>query len=98
MLIRSKNKRNLFNINEISKIGFNQCEYIEPLYKYQIYILVNEKEYLLGGYSTEDKAIKVLDMIQEKYLEPTYIDDLGSGEYAKYERVVFQMPNEDEIE
>ena len=98
MLIRSKNKRNLFNINEISKIGFHKYEYIEPLYKYQIYILVNGKEHSLGGYSTENKAIKVLDMIQKKYLEPTYINDLGNGEYAKYERVVFQMHNEDDVE
>lgn len=48
MFIRSKNKRNLFNINEISKIGFHKCEYSEPLYKYQINIMKKKmKAFLL---------------------------------------------------
>lgn len=96
MIIRSQNKQNIFSFNSISGIGFS--EYCDKSYPYQMYVLVEGREYLLGKYSSKRKAIKVLDMIQEQYLKPTYINDIGGGEYAKYERVVFQMPEDDEVE
>ena len=36
-------------------------------------------------------------MIEKKYLEPSYINDVGGGEYTKYERSVFQMPEDNEV-
>lgn len=96
MIIRSQNKQNIFSFNAISGVGFN--EYCDKSYPYQMYVLVEGREYLLGKYSLKRKAIQVLDMIQKQYLEPIYISDIGGGEYAKYERVVFQMPEDDEVE
>jgi hypothetical protein len=93
MLIRSQNKQNIFNINTISGIGFG--EYSGD-YPYQIYALVNG-EYLLGKYSSKEKAIRVLDMILEEYQVPTYINDQGGGEYANYWQKVFHMPENDEV-
>lgn len=95
MIIRSQNKQNIFCFNAMSGIGFGG--YCDKSYPCQIYILVEGREYLLGKYSTKEKASKVLDMIQEEYLEPTYITDIGCGEYAKYERVAFQMPKDSEV-
>lgn len=93
MLIRSQDKLNFFNINVIDGIV------ISYYYSYyQLFSAVAGREYFLGKYSTKEKAIKVLDMIQEQCLEPTYISDIGSGEYAKYEHVVFQMPEDCEVE
>lgn len=94
MLIRSQNKQNIFNINTISGIGFG--EYPDT-YQWQMFALIDGREYLLGKYSTKEKAIKVLGMIEEKYNKPTYINDLGGGEYTKYERITFQMPEDIEV-
>ena len=66
MIIRSQNKQNIFSINAISGIGFG--EYCDKSYPCQMYVLVEGREYLLGKYSSKEKAIKVLDMIQEEYL------------------------------
>ena len=74
MLIRSQNKQNIYSFDLVSGIGFG--EYSTPCH---MYVLVKEREYLIGKYSTKEKAIKVLDMIQEQYLEPTYISDIGGG-------------------
>lgn len=52
----------------------------------------------LGEYSSKEKAIKVLDMICERLNDPIYINDLGGGEYEKYQHKVFQMPQDDEVE
>ena len=90
MIIRTQNKQNIFNINAISGLGFSEYD------SYQVYALCNGCEYLLGEYSTKYKALKVLDMIQSKYLEPIYIADIGGGEFARYERKIFQMPDDND--
>lgn len=92
MLIRSQNKQNLFNMNAISGLGFAEYD------TYKIYALVNGRQYLMGEYSTEEKALKVLDMIEEKTNEPIYINEEGNGEYAKYFHSSFHMPQDDEVE
>jgi hypothetical protein len=94
MLIRSQNKQGIYNMDVISAIDFADSS---NSLTHQIYVLINGREYLLGRYSTKEKAIAVLDMIEKKYLEPSYINDVGGGEYAKYERSVFQMPEDNEV-
>ena len=93
MLIRTQNKQNIFNFNSINGIGFSNyyqgCE---------LFIAGAGLEYTLGQYSSKEKALKVLDMIEAKYLEPVYISDIGGNEYAKYEHKVFHMPTDDEVE
>lgn len=91
MLIRSQNKQNLFNMDAISGLGFTEYG------TYQIYALVNGGQYLMGKYSTEEKALKVLDMIEARTNEPIYINDEGSGEYAKYFHSSFHMPQDEEV-
>lgn len=70
MLIRSQDKAFLLNFNNLTAI------YVEKIDK-DFSIVYNDFEdaYTLGKYSTEAKAIKVLDMIQEAY---------GDSEYTKY--------------
>ena len=60
MLIRSQDKTFLLNFNNLTAI------YMEKIDK-DFSIVYNDFEdaYTLGKYSTEAKAIKVLDMIQE---------------------------------
>ena len=67
--------------------------------------LYNGEKYVLGEYSSKEKAYKVMEMLREKYLQ--YIS-LQGGESAFVQAVfqpnywvlpkVFQFPQDDEIE
>lgn len=62
MLIRSQNKTFLLNFSNLVVI------YIaKDGEDFVILRLENENRYRLGKYSSEEKALKVLDMIQEAY-------------------------------
>lgn len=77
--IRSQNKEKLVNVNEI-EIGI-----IHEIVFYDI----SGDNIFLGDYSTIEKALKVLDMIE------THLEEL---EYKFSNReVVFQMPQDDEV-
>lgn len=97
MEFRSQNKLNLVNLdnaNEISVVDKN------------IIVTYSETDYdSAGEYSTEEKAIKVLDMIEEEYLK--YMGTNGgqmatSNVYVQpfsfVHPKVFQMPQDDEVE
>ena len=68
MLIRSQDKAFLLNFNNLTAI------YMEKIDK-DFAIVYNDFEdaYTLGKYSTEAKAMKVLDMIQEAYTDAELI-------------------------
>jgi len=50
----------------------------------------------MGEYSTEEKAIKVLDMIQSAYCR---MEDIkcGAVQAQKYDSFCFQMPQDSEV-
>lgn len=52
----------------------------------------------LGVYSTEDKVEKAMQMLRNKYMEPTYQNDVGGNESAIYDAKVFQFPQDSEVE
>ena len=55
----------------------------------------------LGIYSTKEKALKVLDEIQDAIEDTDYyrIDNIGHGTYALGKGVqVYQMPQDNEVE
>lgn len=52
---------------------------------------------LIGEYSTEEKAIKVLDMIQEKIIERELMN-FGLAKKFSNEHCAFQMPANDDVE
>ncbi len=78
MLIRSQDKAFLLNFNNLTAI------YMEKIDK-DFAIVYNDFEdaYTLGKYSSEAKTLKVLDMIQEAYVNG-HID--------------YQMPEDSEVE
>lgn len=78
MLIRSQNKAILLNFSNltVAYIVKNDGGFV-------ILSLENENRYKLGKYSSEAKAMKVLDMIQEAYVNG-HID--------------YQMPADSEVE
>ena len=93
MIIRSQNKKAIVNLNMIDTIEErdNQIRYFSGGGM--------ETVGLLGQYSTEEKAIKVLDMIQDKYSEYVAIangwDNIHSINVVPK---VFQMPLDEEVE
>lgn len=87
MLIRSQDKKILANSNNLQSIFIEKSKE-----KYIVSLSVRK----LGEYSTEEKAIKVLDMIQNAYVNYQY------SKWVGYERetvidCIFEMPHDDEV-
>ena len=78
MLIRSQNKELLVNFNVSAGIEIEERNAKTVVTSY-----ITGCSYLLGEYSTKAKAMKVLDMIQEAYVNG-HID--------------YQMPDDSEVE
>ena len=107
MLIRSQDKRILINMNNVSSIEAGDNEL-------RIFADDGETIYDLGSYSTREKAMKVLDMIQEAYADEKLVDYttyLQQKEIEKMDdstilairnelmkKAVFQMPEDSEVD
>jgi hypothetical protein len=74
MLIRSQNKAVLLNFSNWAAIYT-----VKDGDDFIISSLENENRYSLGKYSSEEKAMKVLDMIQEAYMECKSGEIVGNG-------------------
>lgn len=89
MWIRTQNKERLVEAHLIELLTYEdhkgnlKCDIIS--------VIENAYERILGKYSTKEKALKVLDMIQE-HLKNMYI---GIGTYMGKP---FQMPQDSEVE
>ena len=95
MLIRSQNKRTLININNVTSVSIISSGIVNAYYNHSV-----DGDYAydkIGEYSTEEKAIKVLDMISEKYLICPYAEENRIPHSAPFPKV-FQMPQESEVE
>lgn len=68
MLIRSQNKAILLNFSNLTATYI-----VKDDEDFTVLSLENENRYRLGRYSSEAKAMKVLDMIQEAYANATLI-------------------------
>ena len=84
MIIRSQDKKELHNFDRISNVCVLPCYRDE----HKFIIEVNSQK-TIGTYSTEEKAIKVLDMIEDAYVN-------CNCNYVHND--VFQMPQDDEVE
>lgn len=96
MLIRSQDKRSIININNIDTIFTEEGGKITAFNA--------ESRTIVAEYSTIEKAIKALDMIQKEYEK--YIYSCGGALATSNEYVqafgfippkVFHMPQDDEV-
>lgn len=78
MWVRSQNKEVLVNVNDVCFFKIKKDSYQFRCYGY------GDDYYILGEYSTEEKALTVLDMIEKV--------SMYSG------NTLFQMPQDDEVE
>lgn len=102
MLIRSQEKMALANYNAGLFLKISN-----PFNKGYDIKMQNEAGYLeLGRYSTEEKALKVLDMIQEMYVAPGLSEmeqnprgtTDGTIDGKAYCRTIFEMPQDSEVD
>jgi len=93
MRVRSQNKKLLIDFDTVGTTHVGRQDD-----KYRIVFYTNSLvEHTMGSYSTQTQALKVLDMIQTAYLQPTYTNTIAENETATYENNVFEMPDECEV-
>lgn len=101
MLIRSQNKMSLVKFENIV-ININNINGKEIICWSQMN--PGEDEYIsLGYYSTKEKALKVLDMIQEDYSEYQIMLNFSVSYLHEFKEktdgfAIFQMPEDSEVE
>lgn len=86
MLIRSQDKSRLINLDNTRELRFWECAQGFD---------ITDCVCPIGHYSTKEKAMRVLDMIQEAYCKFMSVknDDAWDGKEA-----VFQMPEDGNVE
>lgn len=88
MIIRSQNKKELHNLDTIKmiKIVTNSQDY---------FVEVNS-QHTIGTYSTEEKAIKVLDEICA-FANGIHFENIATDQCGRLDGIVFQMPQDSEV-
>ena len=95
MLIRSQDGKTLTNFDFINIYPSENLVIHNPDENEHVEMIafIGRGSSFLGGYSNEEKAMKVLNMIQEEYEKAnTYYCD------GYVPNIVFQMPQDDEVE
>lgn len=99
MLIRSQDKLSIINLDNIDTIcaKMDKDKEIKEHYEttIQYFCGVEETMGTLGFYSTEEKAIKVLDMIQDAYAKCESVKALSNGIMFEIARKFNQAQAED---
>jgi len=90
MIIRSQDKRIIANLDNCMRIEVIECDGYFAIGSYE-----STRYARLGHYSTEEKAIKVLDMIQSAYSK-SFEEERNNYIGHRY-NVVFQMPQDSEV-
>lgn len=100
MWLKSQNRDVLVNVNDICFYEVNKDS--EIIYQFRCYGY-GDDYYILGEYSTKEKAIKVIDMIQKRiaFCSESYeivrpvLESDPFEPYWKKREVVFQMPKDE---
>lgn len=91
MWIRSQSRESLLNVKDLCIYELN---YEEKKYQFRCFGF-GEDYYILGNYSSKEKALKVLDMIQEAIQHGTIVKKTEKFDVCR--ETVFEMPKEDEV-
>lgn len=98
MLIRSQDKEILINFNNSPAIKIMGT-------KGDVTIICSDtyETFVIGNYSTREKAMKVLDMIQEAYSEYQIMLNFSVSYLHEFKEktdgfAIFQMPEDSEVE
>lgn len=95
MIIRSQDKKSITNFSQLTDISIHPIgtndKYYSVVACYPFAIGDDYSNMSIGKYSTEEKAIKVLDMIQSAYVEL----NLNYPQYVA--NGYFEMPQDSEV-
>ena len=92
-MIRSQSGNSLLNLDSLVGIGINE-EFDGVL----IMGTSTRDDYKLGKYSSKEKALKVLDMIEKEYLSYASIESGFYGTHGIFNLPkAFKMPADDEV-
>lgn len=94
MIIRSQDKKSIFNLESIKSI---KVGVLFKCWAGESCDISIDKE-VVGTYSTEEKAIRVLDMICNRYVEPISQAIVSDEETFIYQNSIFQMPADEDVE
>ena len=96
MLIRSQDKKILVNLEQSSYLKIRDYDrgFEAPDFKCW---KIETSDFKLGEYSSEAKAIKVLDMIQSEYIRHRKCNGSNTITWFTPPKV-FQMPQDSEVE
>lgn len=95
MWIRTQDKMKLSDCNRLSVWRTNECKNNE-------YSIINQFNYTydaddyetLGLYESKERALQVLNLIQNALFQGTKLDYITSGGVRHYRDKVFEMPQE----
>lgn len=98
MLIRSQDKKTLINFEQVTDLGVVKLLDGFGINAYYAFSVSDEYSSMcIGEYSTEEKAIRVLDMIEGNYQYNERCKARGE-EAGMIPSYAFQMPNDEEVE
>ena len=94
MLIRSQDKSRLINLDNTQELRFWECAQG---------FCITDCVCTIGYYSTREKSLKVLDMIQEAYSEYQIMLNFSVSYLHEFKEktdgfAIFQMPEDSEVE
>ena len=94
MLIRSQDKSRLINLDNTQELRFWECAQGFG---------ITDCVCTIGYYSTREKSLKVLDMIQEAYSEYQIMLNFSVSYLHEFKEktdgfAIFQMPKDSEVE
>lgn len=94
MWVMNQDKEALVNVNDVCFYEVKKDS--EIIYQFRCYGY-GDDYYILGEYSTKEKAMKVMDMIEEEIIKCEAMITVDSVSF--YDRkVVFQLPADSEVE
>ena len=99
MIIRNQNKKAIINFNLISDLVISKDRKgdWDIIACYPYFAQSDCGLAVIGTYSTEEKAIKVLDMIQEAFYRQWDVEN-KFVDVTKNDTPIFQMPQDEEVE
>ena len=97
MLIRSQDKGSIRNFSLISDLVISKNSNRWEIVAYYPYFAQSDCGFsTIGEYSTEKKAIKVLDDICS-FANGIHFETIATDKCGRLDGVVFQMPQDDEV-
>lgn len=97
MLIRSQDKKNLTNFEQLTDLAVMKLENGFRINAYYAFSVGDDYAVMgIGEYSTEEKALKVLDMIEQAYCKS--FEEQKQNYFGHRYDLIFHMPKDEEVE